>query len=223
MDLIVPVKSLTRAKSRLRGAADDGLGDPVAHARLTLALARDTVAAAGAARRVARVLVISSDPRVGEVLTLEGAVVLPEGPERGLNSALRRAAWLVRRAGSDRPVGALQADLPALRPGELDAALADALAVFAAGRAYRAYCPDAVGAGTTLLVCAAHTELRPRFGGRSAAAHAAAGAAPLDGPWPGLRRDVDTVEDLRHAVDLGLGPATRAALHTTGTMAPLRP
>lgn len=223
VDLIVPVKSLTRAKSRLRGAADDGLGDPAAHSRLTLALARDTVAAAVAAEQVARVLVISSDAQVAEALARDGAVVLPEGPERGLNPALRRAARLVRHAGSAGPIGALQADLPALRPEELDAALADALMAFATGRAHHAYCADTFGIGTTLLVCAARTELRPRFGERSAAAHAATGAAPLDGPWPGLRRDVDTVEDLRHAAAIGIGPATRAALGTTGTLAPVRP
>ena len=45
MDLVVPVKPLYAAKSRLRGAADRGVGDPDAHAALALALAHDTVAA----------------------------------------------------------------------------------------------------------------------------------------------------------------------------------
>nr|MBA3575888.1 2-phospho-L-lactate guanylyltransferase [Pseudonocardiales bacterium] len=44
VDLLVPVKPLHRAKTRLRGAADGGAGDPRAHARLALALARDTLA-----------------------------------------------------------------------------------------------------------------------------------------------------------------------------------
>ena len=37
----------------------------------------------------------------------------------------------------------------------------------------------------------------------------------LSGEWPGLRRDVDTSDDLRGAADLGLGPHTRAVLART--------
>ena len=49
------------------------------------------------------------------------------------------------------------------------------------------------------------------FGGASRARHAAAGAAELDlDDMPGLRRDVDTPEDLRAAVALGAGPRTAA-------------
>lgn len=218
MDLIVPVKALARAKSRLRGAADDGLGDSAAHARLTLALARDTVAAATAAHRVHRVVVVSSDPRVASVLAADGATVLAEGPEHrgpiGLNAALEHAARIVRDAGTDRPLGALPADLPALRAEELDNALSRALALFVEANARQVFCVDAEGDGTTLLVSAAHAELRPRFGGRSAAAHAAGGAVRLDGSWPGLRRDVDTAADLRDAAAMGLGPATSAVLAT---------
>jgi 2-phospho-L-lactate guanylyltransferase len=50
--------------------------------------------------------------------------------------------------------------------------------------------------------------LRPRFGAGSALRHRAAGAHPLSGNWPGLRRDVDTEQDLREAVDLGVGAHT---------------
>jgi 2-phospho-L-lactate guanylyltransferase len=229
VDLIVPVKALVRAKSRLRGAADDGLGDPVTHARLTLALARDTVRAALAAQRVRRVVVISSDPEVTTIMAGDGASVLAEGSVRGLNPALELGARAVRDSGGPpAPLGALQADLPALRPEELDAALAQACALFAAGRvddraegrvrggvlgtAERAFCADAEGEGTTLLVCGPHTPLGPRFGVGSAAAHAAGGAIPMTGRWPGLRRDVDTVDDLWAAAGLGLGPASAAAL-----------
>ncbi len=76
----------------------------------------------------------------------------------------------------------------------------------------RAFVADAEGTGTTLLVAAPGVTLDPRFGGGSAARHAASGAAALDGEWPGLRRDVDTPADLAAALALGVGPATRAAL-----------
>ncbi|MBV9313245.1 MAG: 2-phospho-L-lactate guanylyltransferase [Pseudonocardia sp.] len=212
VDLLVPIKTLSRAKSRLRGAADDGRGEPRAHARLALALARDTVAAASAAHRVRRVVVISSDPEVASTLGADGTAVLVEGSERGLNPALEYGARVLRADAPPRPLGALQADLPALRTEELDAALAEALALFATDRARRAFCADAEGEGTTLLLCAARAPLQPLFGGRSAARHLASGAVAMDGPWAGLRRDVDTTENLHEAALLGLGPATAAVL-----------
>ncbi len=64
VDLVIPVKPLMKAKSRLRGAADGGVGEPRAHARLAMALARDTIDAVRAAPAVRHLLVISSDPVV---------------------------------------------------------------------------------------------------------------------------------------------------------------
>lgn len=217
---MVPVKPLPVAKTRLRGAADGGVGALGAHTRLALALALDTVAAARTARRVRSIVVISSDPAVAMELGMMelgalGADVVPD-PSRGLNGALRRGAGLLRERDPDGAVAALQADLPALRPDELDGALDAASALFAAG-AGRAFCPDASGRGTTLLVAAPGVELDPRFGRESAAAHASHGAVPLDGRWPGLRRDVDTSDDLGRAAELGVGPRTRAVLAPGGS------
>lgn len=207
VQLVVPVKPLWAAKSRLRGAAGE---DPVAHGRLALALALDTIAAAGAASRVERVLVMSTDPEVAAGLTARGVSVEPDGPRPGLNAALSHGSRLLRRDGAT-VVGALQADLPALTPADLDAALDAALDAFAAGAA-RAFVPDADGTGTTLLLAAPGAPLAPCFGRGSARRHRGSGALALTGPWPGLRRDVDTGEDLRAAVDLGLGEHTRAVL-----------
>lgn len=214
VDLVVPVKPLHAAKSRLRGAADRGVGDPDAHAALALALAHDTVAAVLAARAVRRLLVISSDPVVAAELAAVGVEVVPD-VAGGLNAALRHGAGLLQAADPAAPVGALQADLPALRPTELDAALHDAAALFAAG-ARRAFCPDAEGTGTTLLLATSGVELDPRFGTGSATRHLESGAVPLLAAGPGLRRDVDTGDDLCAAAELGLGPHTRAVLAPTG-------
>ncbi len=211
----MPVKSLSQAKTRLRGAADDGLADLAAHARLAMALIRDTVAAARAAGGVHQVLAVTSDPEVTAVLTADGVPVLPDRPERGLNAALAYGAEVLRARRPARPIGALQADLPALRPAELAAALAAAQLAFETGVAHRAFVADAPGDGTTLLLCAPNRPLDPRFGPGSARAHERSGALRLAGEWPGLRRDVDTPDDLRQAVELGLGPATAAALSPT--------
>lgn len=218
MSLVVPVKSLARAKTRLRGAADGGLGDPGAHARLSLALARDTVAAARAARGVREVIVVTSDREVATTMVADRLAVLADRPERGLNAALRLAAESLLGADPGRSVAALQADLPALRPDELAAALALARIAFDSGSAPRAFCADAEGEGTTLLVAAPGVPLAPRFGPGSARAHERAGALRLRGDWPGLRRDVDTPDDLRRAAELGLGSATSAALRETARL-----
>jgi 2-phospho-L-lactate guanylyltransferase len=212
VDLVVPVKPLHRAKTRLR--ADGGVGDPDAHAALALALAHDTVAAVRAARAVRRLLVVSSDPVVAAELAALGVEVTPDA-DGGLNPALRQGAALLRARDPGAAVGALQADLPALRPEELDGALAAAGVIFTTGGA-RAFCADAEGTGTTLLLAAAGVPLDPRFGVGSAARHRAAGAVALPGAWPGLRRDVDTRDDLCAAAELGLGAQTRAVLAPTG-------
>nr|WP_222132225.1 2-phospho-L-lactate guanylyltransferase [Pseudonocardia sp. C8] len=210
VDLVVPVKPLPGAKTRLRGAADGGVGDLGAHLRLALALARDTVHAAVSAAAVRDVVVISSDPAVALEAGPLGAEVVTD-PGRGLNGALRHGAGILRSRDAGSAIGALQADLPALRPSELDDAVARAAALFATG-VQRVFQPDEPGTGTTLLIAAPGLDLAPRFGGASAAAHRASGAVVLPGDRPGLRRDVDTAADLDAAAVLGVGDWTRAVI-----------
>jgi 2-phospho-L-lactate/phosphoenolpyruvate guanylyltransferase len=204
VDLVVPVKTLDRAKTRLLGAADCGTGDPDAHAALALALALDTITAA--AQVVRQVVAVTSDPAVVAELRALGVESVP-GPD-GLNPALRHGAAVLRARDPRSVVGALQADLPALRAADLAAALGTATG--------RAFCPDRQGTGTTLLLSAPGGDLDPRFGVGSAEAHAASGAVALLGPWPSLRTDVDTEEDLRLAAALGLGSRTAALLPVCG-------
>lgn len=190
--VVVPVKRLDAAKSRLRGALP---GQP--HAALALALAVDTVEAVRACPVVAEVLVVTDDPVVTAAI---GARVMPDRPAAGLNPAFRYGA----SAAGPGWVAGLTADLPALRPVELAAALSTARS----GPSTRRYVPDAPGTGTVLLAAPPGVPLDPRFGGSSAAAHAASGALPLLGDWPSLRRDVDTAADLAAATQLGLGVRT---------------
>src|SRR5699024_8971368 len=123
--LVVPVKPLSIAKSRLRGAADTGRGDPTAHATLVAAVVLDTISAARAAQCVASVTAVTTDPQLRAELRAQNVETLPDGPASGLNTALHHGAQALARRGARR-IGALQADLPALRPGELDLALASA-------------------------------------------------------------------------------------------------
>jgi 2-phospho-L-lactate/phosphoenolpyruvate guanylyltransferase len=231
--VLLPVKVLARAKSRLAVLAGDRRGE------LALALASDTVAAVLACPEVARVVVVTSDPEAGPLLAALGAIVVPDEPAdrsaslgntslentgalRGagvagvlgdlgvqdlLNAALRHGAAVAARRWPGTGLAALTADLPAVSPAELAAALRAA----GAAPGLAAYVPDAAGVGTTLYAVPPGGEFRPLFGGASRARHAAAGAIELDpGAFTGLRRDVDTPDDLREALSLGVGPFTRA-------------
>jgi 2-phospho-L-lactate guanylyltransferase len=216
VDLIVPMKPPRAGKSRLRGALDYPADDEK-HAELVLALASDTLAAATSAPGVRRVLVVATDPgtldslrRLGVEITREPAVTGTTGITgitgiTELNAALRHGEFLLRRDDPAAVIGALQADLPALRADELAAALAEA-----GGR--RAFSADRQGTGTTLLLSAPGAPLDPRFGVGSADAHAQSGALALQLAAPSLRSDVDTPGDLSHACSLGVGKHTAAIL-----------
>jgi 2-phospho-L-lactate guanylyltransferase len=199
--LVIPLKTLARAKSRLADTADDGV-----RPGLALAFAQDTVAAALACPAVGDVAVVTDDALAGRELRALGAWIVPDEPRGGLNAALAHAAAVVRSARPESALAALNADLPALRPQEL-ARVLDAAAEFP-----RAFLADAATIGTTLLAARADTELRPAFGPDSRARHRASGAAELPlAEVDSVRQDVDTGEDLRAALALGVGPRTAAA------------
>jgi 2-phospho-L-lactate guanylyltransferase len=196
--LVIPVKVLALAKSRLTG-----LTAP-ARAELALAMAADTVAAACAAAD--SVIVVTDDLRARAELSGLGAVVVPDQPGDGLNAALRYGAAQADERWPGRGRAGLAADLPAAGAAEL------ALALAAAARSGQAFVPDAEGTGTTLYAAAPGVAFWPRFGPASRAAHLSAGATELRIPGlDGLRRDVDTLDDLRDAARIGLGPRTAAA------------
>ncbi|MFF7757198.1 2-phospho-L-lactate guanylyltransferase [Streptomyces griseorubiginosus] len=199
--LVIPLKPLARAKSRLSDTAGDGV-----RPGLALAFAQDTVAAALTCPAVRDVAVVTDDALAGRELAALGARIVPDEPRGGLNAALRHGASTVRSARPESALAALNADLPALRPLEL-ARVLDAAAEFP-----RAFLPDAAALGTTLLAAAAGEELRPAFGPDSRRRHHTSGAAELRlDDVDSVRQDVDTGEDLRAALALGVGPRTAAA------------
>lgn len=203
--VVIPVKPPGVGKTRLVGMADEQ------RVALASAFAIDTVSACLATDAVARVLVTTDDARFATTLTALGAESCPDGGS-GLNQALvQAAAEAGRRWPALRPV-ALCADLPALRAEDLAAALASVTGP-------PAYVADAAGTGTTLYT-ASYDDFAPRFGVDSARAHAVAGAAPVPGELAGLRQDVDDLVSLQAAIALGVGPATRHALDTSGLAVP---
>jgi len=193
----VPVKVLAVAKSRLAS-----YGHPLRE-QLALAFAVDVVTACLACPDVTRVLVVTDDPLAARALTALGADVVPDGPDAGLNPALAHGAALLRATLGGCGVVTVSSDLPTLRPDDLAAALAD---VPALGRAFVA---DLESVGTTLLAAAPGAELLPAYGDGSRRRHLTSGAVELTAP-AALRRDVDTPDDLAHAMRLGVGRHTAA-------------
>ena len=195
--VLMPVKVLARAKSRLAGLSGPRRGE------LALALACDTATAVLACDAAARVIVITDDQIAGAALAALGAQVVPDEPRDGLNAALRHGAAVAAARWPESGTAALSADLPALRPAELGQALR------AAAAWPTAFVADAAGDGTTLYTAVPGAAFRPAFGLASRARHTAGGSAELELKGiPGLRRDVDTPADLRGAAALGLGRCT---------------
>ncbi|WP_017973983.1 2-phospho-L-lactate guanylyltransferase [Actinopolyspora halophila] len=211
VQLLVPIKPLHLAKTRLRGASDP----EDRHSELVAALASDTVAAARSATHTVEVIVVTSDAELTARFHGNGVEVLDDSPVAGLNAALRHGDRVLRRRNPEARVGALQADLPALRPEDLDTAISEA-------GTDRAFCSDRQGTGTTLLLARRGSALCPEFGPDSARTHRDGGARELRAPLESLRHDVDLPADLEAAVALGLGTHTSTNVHETGSSEAVR-
>ena len=198
--VLVPVKPPAVGKSRLAG-----LGDGTSRRRLAESFAQDTVLACLRADTVQQVLVVTDDAQFSYVLSALGCAAIPDGVSGDLNATLRQAAAEARRRWPDLVPVALCADLPALRPDDLD----QVLGTLTTG--VPSFVPDAAGIGTTIYV-ADHDLFDPHFGPDSRAAHLDAGARELADAPPSVRRDVDDPADLADAVTLGVGASTTMAL-----------
>jgi coenzyme F420-0:L-glutamate ligase/coenzyme F420-1:gamma-L-glutamate ligase len=193
--VVIPIKPSATGKSRL-----------VARDRESLAraIALDTLAAVLACPSVAEAIVVTSDAAVALDAHRLGARVVDDEGVHGLAAAI---ALGLASVPADHARAVLLGDLPALRSDDLAAAL------HAAEGMDLATVPDADGVGTTLVTARPGVALEPRFGADSAAAHRATGFTPLPVTIDStLRHDVDTLEQLAAAAQLGLGPRTAAAL-----------
>lgn len=206
--VLVPQKALTRAKGRLDL-------ESVARRAIATAMLRDTVEAAAAAPGVARVVVLWDDEAdAGCLPGVEGVGTAG----LSLNAALDLGAAHVRGPEPGLGVAVVPGDLPALDPADLTRCLERA-----AGHA-RAFLPDADGTGTTVLTAAPGVILVPRYGPSSTLAHAVTGAHLIrPEELLSLREDVDDLESLARALDLGCGPRTRSACAAAGLLPELVP
>ncbi len=197
--LIVPVKRLELAKTRLTGFT------PSARADLALAFAADVVCAVLACPLVQHVLVVTDDERAAAALAALGAEVVGDRPDSGLNPALAHGAALVRERDAQCGVATASSDLASLRPQDLAVVLA------ALSPGGRGFVGDMAGTGTTVLGAAPGADLAPSFGPGSWRRHSDSGAMELTAPQT-VHLDVDTPDDLVLAMALGVGTHTRGVL-----------
>jgi len=195
---VVPVKRLAAAKSRLRLPADQ-------RTSLALAFALDTLDALAASPVVAATLVVSSDPEVTSHLRRMDVAVVPDDTT-GLHNAVEVGIAAAARQWPDLGIAVVPADLPSLRPDDVDEVAHLAQATDGA------FVPDHEGTGTTIVVHPSGRSAATRYGPSSATRHRELGLAPLDQAPPRARLDVDTLEDLDVALTLGVGRRTAAAV-----------
>ena len=202
--VIVPVKPLERAKSRLAAA----LGDAARRALVPAML--DDVLAAVRAAHDGPLLLVSTDPTYDGAAATHHARRVPDGAP-GYNGAVGAALQLdeVLVAGAAL---VLPADLPQLRPDAvrtLACALQEAPVVLAAS----------ADGGTSALGLRPPDAMPSAFGPDSAAAHRRlareAGLVLAEPPLLAIAIDVDTPDDLR-TVAACAGPVTAAVLARLG-------
>jgi len=195
--VVVPIRSLRTAKSRLR-ISDTMRSD------LALAFFLDTIAALERSTEVERIVVVSRDATIHRHVRDRCNVVADD--ETGLPTAVNRGIEKLRRVRHSGPVAVVLPDLPYSTAGAFDMLLA------AAREHLRAYLADATGTGTTCVTGASTEAVIHRFGSNSARAHTEAGLTALDIPVPGLRADVDVLADLRERKARRIGDATSTVL-----------
>lgn len=191
----IALKGLAAGKSRLGPSLSVR-----ERAELVVAMASDVVDAARASAAVGRILVVT--PQLDLALRLGGdVVVLPEQHASGLNDAYARAI----RATGHGPLALVAADLPLLRPADLEQVTTAAEEIGAP-----VVVADCEGSGTTVLASTVARRLSPRFGTGSLNAHTERGAVDISPSCtPTLRHDIDTPASLA-ALSAGepIGPAT---------------
>jgi 2-phospho-L-lactate/phosphoenolpyruvate guanylyltransferase len=184
-DVLIPLKRLDAAKSRLRSALSG------AERRRLMAAMVDRVVRAALAAEVGRVALASSDPDAPGLAARLGIEAVSDGGLHWNPGLVHARERLVAPAPA---VLYLAGDLPLLEPD-------DVLALVAAGAGATAVIGRAHDGGTNALWVAPAPALEPAFGSRgSAGVHAAravaAGLVPVLLDRPGVAHDVDTAADL---------------------------
>jgi 2-phospho-L-lactate/phosphoenolpyruvate guanylyltransferase len=206
---ILPIKTFTEAKRRLRRGLTVGERRSLAEAMFT-----DVLVALRRAGAVEGVLVVTADRGAQQIAGGYGASVLDD-EEHGHNAAARHGIRSALERGEER-VLLVPGDCPLLDPAQLDELLARHV-----GTRSVLIVPDRHGTGTNALVLTPPDVFQPSFGPGSRERHAANAASTgiehgvVD--VPSLALDVDTPDDL-DALQATLAVTHGGAAHTRGLL-----
>ncbi len=186
---VVPVKALSRSKSRLSLV----LGVEERQA-LSASLLAHTLDSLTRAEGIGRIAVVSSDAQVRSLARARGAVYIEDPPAGGLNQALERARQTALDQHATRLL-VLPADLP-----RLTAEAITSLASLGNGAPSVVLAPDRHGSGTNALLLTPPGLIEYAFGPLSFMRHLqlaeAAGIQPQICRSPAFALDLDLPEDL---------------------------
>lgn len=187
---VLPSKPLALAKSRLA----PHLADRDRRA-LCYAMFQDVLECLCRTHHLDAIAVVTADPALLDLAKRMGTLAIDEESPRGLNAAVALGTHRAIASGATSVLIALS-DLPLVTTEEIDAlyaGLPDGPHV----RIARSH----DGLGTNALLRRPPQAISTRFGGRSFQDHIAAAAdaevSCSDVDLPGLRFDIDTIDDLR--------------------------
>jgi 2-phospho-L-lactate guanylyltransferase len=193
---ILPVKSFSHAKQRLRGEVD-----PQRRRQLAEAMLLDVLDALGATR-VDEIVLVSAGEEARRIAHDYGATAVADG-DQGHNSAALLGIRAARAVGAQR-VLLVPGDCPALRPEEVDELLARP-----AGSPSVLVVPDRHGTGTNALLLTPPDAMAPSFGPGSCQRHLeharARGIEAEVVHVASLALDIDTPEDLAALSSMSTG------------------
>ncbi len=195
---VIPIKDLINAKTRLSPALTSE-----ERRNLFQAMAEDVLAAAAAATKLDGILVLTNDPDATKLAKRYGARVAGEPANVGQSEAVSRAAQVLKKEGAEG-VLTLPADVPLVTSAEIDLVVAR----HPKTRPAMSIGPDYARRGSNCLVLTPCDLIPLHFGHVSFEPHlaeaAAAGVDPnIFDDLLGIAIDVDTPEDLVHALEAG--------------------
>ena len=207
--VLIPLKDLVRAKTRLAG-----LLAPSERRALAQAMVEDVLALLAAHPDIARINLVSDDPSAYLLAAQYGALHLPESELgcRGLNNVIDSASRRLL-ASDEQPLLVLHADLPLLTAADISSVLAARQSIegLVVGS-------DRHGSGTNVLCFDAASLPVFCFGEGSCDRHLAAaraGGIPATVvSTPGVGLDVDEPQDL----EVLLGRLQRSAAGRTAAL-----
>lgn len=185
--LVVPVKTFTEAKSRLKVPE---------RSRVARQLFRHTLGVSLQCVRPSQLTVLTADDeakraaRRHKVHTLDDEGI-------SLNDSLEIALLALRRSFPNDTVAVMVADLPRLTAAVLSRALMEAVRSDQARLVV-----DQHGTGTTFLSLPPEVQLTMSFGRDSARRFIHGGAVPMLFPPPAIAHDLDVLSDLEALSDL---------------------